>query len=259
MTDAEQEKLIFPVCTTIGITGLCGYLIYYAFAIQSGVRRFRTTGLSTRDAWLATIVRQLAAELGVVGSIAVSIVVSGALIGWTAWSVRKVLRARVPRAAADVVAYPFDVEVLAAGLRAWRRQFRIGSAMLAAVSLIGGVLLVVLDTTNGVPLAIVAFVFAVAAVLFSLRDPRKQAIVWRVATRPGEVVWLYVEREAPFAWLRVGFDDGALRGLPVPSERADEVMNALCAATPCATHGYTDAARAGFERNPSELRRPIRR
>lgn len=253
MTDAEQRQLIFPVCTTVGITGLCGYLAYYALAIESGARRFRTTGLSARDGWVARIIQELAAQLGVVGSIAISVVVSGAMIGWTAYAVRQVLRARVPRIAANVVAYPIDAEVLAAGLRAWRRQFRNGLGLLAAVSLIGGAILFVFANGEGVALAMVAFLFSMTTALLTLRDPRRQAIVQRLATRPGDLVWVYLENEGRFAWLRVGFDDGALRGLPVARERADEVMHVLCAATPCATHGYSDSARARFD--PAELRR----
>lgn len=277
MTDAEQRKLIPPASVAVGLTGLSGYLVWFALQAASGRNGMATRSLTNRDAMFAEMTRELAALLGVPGSIALAAATSALVWGWVAVVVRGIRRARrdvpAPPAASVVATTPLlSLEpILADEIRAWRGQLHLGGLLLAGVSAVGGVALwKIAGEAEGIGTAVVGLVFGAGLVLAALRDPRRHAVLARLVHAPHAVVWIYVAhapepkpawlarlmRSEPFGTLHVGFDDGTLREIPVRRGREDAVWRAVTTQLPETTQGYSPEAQAQFATSARSLRLP---
>jgi hypothetical protein len=193
--------LIVPVGTFLGVSGLCGYLVWYAFAIEAGRRVLDTRGLSERDAILARILYAIAGELGVVGSIAVSAVLAVAGGVWLFFTLRSVRQSHpsLPPIELPVRApLPELAGILAEHVRAYRRELRIGALLLIALAAAGGPALIALEADAGsVAMVPLCGLVGGALVVLGSRDPKRDSTLARLTRRPQEVAWVYVEHAVP--------------------------------------------------------------
>lgn len=179
-----------------------------------------------------------------------------------------------------MTALPLEAEALfAAQVRAWRGQLRGGGALLVAISILGGAILLALHGTGGfvgdaraspaLAMASVGVVMGLVLVAMGLRSPRRHRTLDVLRAYPGDVVWTYVVppppprplwvaralRSFPFGTLHLGFTSRAIVELPIEHGAEHAVARAIEAALPHATHGYTPARAAAFQRDPRALRR----
>jgi hypothetical protein len=93
MTDQEQREFIPHVAFSIAALIFGALLTHEAIEIESGHRKFSAQGYSRRNAFFAQGIHGLAEMLGLVGSIAVSVLVLGVFVMWAVVVYRRI-RAR---------------------------------------------------------------------------------------------------------------------------------------------------------------------
>ena len=104
------------------------------------------------------------------------------------------------------------------------------------------------------------FALAGGFLLPALRPPEKHPVLDLVRRRPGEIVWVYVEKQTHYgapvsAQLVLGLSSGKRLAVDADLGREHELLRAVGSVAPAATLGYEPAHAAAFRTNPTSLRR----